>query len=64
MRADMLDLPILVSTVSESTVLGAAMFAFSGAGIFTSPETCREAFGISYETTLPGPQRADYKQLF
>lgn len=53
MRADMLGLPILVSKVSESTVLGAAMYAFAGAGVFESPEACRDAFGITYETVLP-----------
>ncbi len=63
MRADMLGLPILVSRVSESTVLGAAMFAFAGAGVFDSPEACREAFGISYETVLPGEQREAYATL-
>lgn len=60
MRADILGIPILVSKVSESTVLGAAMYAFAGAGVFDSPESCREAFGIEYETTLPGAQQADY----
>ncbi|MCI7005283.1 MAG: L-fuculokinase [Akkermansia muciniphila] len=63
MRADILGLPILVSTVSESTVLGAAMFAFAGAGIYPSPEACRDAIGISYETTQPAAQREQYRAL-
>jgi len=63
MRADILGLPILVSTVSESTVLGAAMYAFAGAGVYESPESCREAIGIGYETTLPGEQQAAYAAL-
>lgn len=63
MRADILGLPIWVSTVSESTVLGAAMYAFAGAGIYESPEAAREAIGISYETTLPGEQQAAYAAL-
>ncbi len=63
MRADMLGLPILVSTVSESTVLGAAMFAFAGAGVYASPAACRDAFGIDYETVLPGAQREAYATL-
>lgn len=53
MRADILGIPVRVSTVSESTVLGAAMFAFAGAGTFASPEEAREAFGIRYETYAP-----------
>lgn len=64
MRADILGLPILVSTVSESTVLGAAMYALAGAGIYESPEAARDAIGISYETTLPGEQQAAYGELF
>lgn len=63
MRADILGLPIWVSTVSESTVLGAAMYALAGAGIYESPEAAREAIGISYETTLPGEQQAAYAAL-
>ena len=63
MRADILGLPILVSTVSESTVLGAAMFALSGAGIYASPEAARDAIGITYDTTLPGEQQAAYAAL-
>ncbi len=53
MRADILGLPVCVSAVSESTVLGGAMFAFAGAGAFPSPEAARAAFGICYETYSP-----------
>lgn len=53
MRADMLGLPIWVCKVSESTVLGAAMYAFAGAGVFPSPEAARTAFGIDYEVVMP-----------
>lgn len=63
MRADILGLPILVSKVSESTVLGAAMYAFAGAGVYPSPDACRDAFGISYETILPGEQQVLYATL-
>ena len=63
MRADILGLPIWVSTVSESTVLGAAMYAMAGAGIYESPEAARDAIGISYDITLPGEQQAAYATL-
>ena len=63
MRADILGLPILVSTVSESTVLGAAMYAMAGAGIYASAEAARDAIGITYETTQPGEQQAAYAAL-
>lgn len=62
-RADVLNLPVRISKVSESTVLGAAMFAFAGAGVFPSPEAAREAFGIEYETCLPGPNAEAYRRL-
>ena len=53
MRADTLGIPIWVCKVSESTVLGAAMYAFAGAGVFPSPEAARDAFGVDYEVILP-----------
>lgn len=63
MRADILQLPVRVSNVEESTVLGAAMFALAGAGICASPEAARDAFGISYTTYEPGPQSELYTSL-
>lgn len=53
MRADVLGIPVLVSKVSESTVLGAAMFALAGAGVYETPEAAREAFRISYDIYEP-----------
>ena len=64
MRADILGLPIRVSNVSESTVLGAAMYAFAGAGVYESPEACREAFGITCTTIYPGEQQSAYSTLY
>ena len=64
MRADILGLPIRISNVSESTVLGAAMYAFAGAGVFDSPESCRDAFGITYTTITPGEQQTAYAALY
>ncbi len=62
-RADILQLPVKVAKVSESTVLGASMFAFAGAGIYPSPEAARDAIGIVYDTYEPGPQAAQYQEL-
>lgn len=62
-RADVLGLPVKVSKVSESTVLGASMFAFAGAGVYATPEAAREAFGIEYDTYLPGENFAAYQTL-
>lgn len=63
MRADILRIPVKVSEVSESTVLGASMFAFAGAGVYSTPEEARDAFGITYRTYQPGPQEAAYENL-
>ncbi len=63
-RADILNIPVKVSKVSESTVLGASMFAFAGAGIYPTPEAARDAFGIDYETYEPGPDAALYRNIF
>ena len=63
MRADILRIPVKVSEVSESTVLGASMFAFAGAGVYSTPEQARSAFGITYRTYMPGSQEAAYEKF-
>ncbi|WP_252177680.1 L-fuculokinase [Endozoicomonas sp. 4G] len=52
-KADTLQLPIKILKESETTVLGASMFAMSGAGLYDSPEAARVAFDIQYETIQP-----------
>lgn len=64
MRADILGIPIRIANVSESTVLGAAMYALAGAGVYPTPEAAREACGLSYTTINPGPQREAYAALY
>lgn len=63
MRANILNIPVTVTHEAEITVLGAAMFAFAGAGVYSSPEEARRAFGLSYETFSPDGQQAVYSQL-
>lgn len=53
LRADALGIPVRVSTEAETTVLGAAMFGFAGAGVYGSPESARAAFGLTHETVYP-----------
>jgi len=43
-RAEKLGIEIKTNPQTETTVLGAAMFAFYGAGLYDSPESAREAF--------------------
>lgn len=63
MRADMLGIPVRISHVAESTVIGAAMYALAGCGIYDTPESARKAFDISSELIYPSPQQADYAAL-
>lgn len=53
LKANTLQLPVKVLKESETTVLGASMFAMAGAGLFESPEAARTAFDIQYDTIFP-----------
>ncbi len=62
-RADVCGVPVITLRQKEATVLGAAMFAFTGAGVFASVE---EAQGVqtverAYE---PSTDRAAYEPLY
>ncbi|MBS1841567.1 MAG: ribulokinase [Acidobacteria bacterium] len=62
--ADMLNKPILVPK-SDSTGLGAAIFAFRAVGAFLSIEAAQEALCPKYEIYEPNPQNHEvYDQLF
>ncbi len=39
------------------------MFAFAGAGVYSTPEQARAAFGITYRTYMPGSQEAAYEKF-
>ena len=58
-KADVLNLPIKILKEPETTVLGAAMFAMAGAGLYSSPEAARDAFNIEYETITPTAKPAN-----
>ncbi|OIV47210.1 L-fuculokinase [Sodalis sp. TME1] len=62
-KADVLNLPINVLKDAETTVLGAAMFAWSGAGFYDSPETARQQVNYRYYRYYPGEQCGDYQQM-
>ena len=44
LRSEMLGIPVKPIHQPETTVMGAAMFAFSGAGVYPSPEEARKVF--------------------
>lgn len=62
-RADVLNIPVRVMTQSETTVLGAAMFAFSGTGYYRDPLEAREAFHLDTQPFYP-KHPDDYRDLF
>ncbi|HOH06121.1 MAG TPA: L-fuculokinase [bacterium] len=62
-RADILGIPVLVSPVSETTVLGAAMFALAGAGFFSTPEEAARAMQPEMTTIEPGENLSAYVEF-
>ena len=53
LKANGLGIPVRTLDEPETTVLGAAMFAMQGAGIYSSAEEARAHFNLHYTTTLP-----------
>ncbi|TBM20387.1 L-fuculokinase [Hafnia paralvei] len=62
-KADVLNLPIKVLHDAETTVLGAAMFAWSGVGYYDSPEQARQQVNYRYQSYYPSEQSAEYREL-
>ena len=52
-KANVLGIPVKVLDDAETTVAGAAMFAWSGIGEFTSPEQAREQVRYQYRYFYP-----------
>lgn len=53
LRADACNVPIQLIDQKETTVLGAALFVFSGAGLFSSPEAARQNIDYKEEIFYP-----------
>jgi L-fuculokinase len=53
-RANALKLPVKLIDVSEPTVLGAALFAFAGIGLFASPDEARKS--VDYKAKMVFPE--------
>nr|WP_321461790.1 L-fuculokinase [uncultured Cohaesibacter sp.] len=53
LKANALGIPINVLDEAETTVLGASMFALSGAGLYQSADEARRAFNPPCHVTLP-----------
>ncbi len=63
-RADVLQLPFKTIKRSETTVLGAALFAMPAAGMYTSVEEAAGSIENPVETYLPGNNQEFYKKLY
>jgi len=63
-RADVLDLPVLTSSVEEATVLGAALFAMVGSGACRNLGEAREMVELTTHMYQPSPLTERYGELF
>lgn len=63
-RADVTGLPVTTIARKEATVIGAALFAFTGAGIFGSVGEGLARFRLSEATLEPSGTRTLYEDLF
>lgn len=59
-RADILGIPVHAVSQSESTVIGAAMYGFFGAGLFNTPEEAQQIMKPGYTIYKPQSTYADF----
>ena len=64
LRADITGMPVLTIEQKEATVLGAAMFAFSGIGEFTSLSEAQQAMTGASQLVEPSADRETYEGLY
>lgn len=63
-RADVTGLPVTITEQKEATVLGAAMFAFVGAGIYGSAAEAQDAMTLGEQVIEPSGNQAVYAPLY
>ncbi len=63
-RADVLNLPVVVTSCEEATVLGAALFAMVGIGYVKSLEEAKKNIVRTTRVFEPSPGRKVYDELF
>ncbi|MCS7242740.1 MAG: FGGY family carbohydrate kinase [Candidatus Caldatribacterium sp.] len=63
-RADVVNLPVVVTSCEEATVLGAALFAMVGIGYVKNLQEAKENIIRTTRVFEPSPQRAVYDELF
>ncbi len=64
LRADVCNIPVELIDHKETTVLGAAMFVFFGAGIFKSPMAARQKVSYNPQVVSPSGNNMIYNQLY
>jgi len=63
-RADVVELPIEIIQQKETTVLGASFFAFTAAGVYSSPEEARRSINYNSEFIYPSENQKQYLKIF
>ena len=64
LRADVTGLPVTTIDCEEATVLGAAIFAFVGAGVFEGPSEGQAAVRLRETVIEPRPDADQYEALY
>ncbi len=64
LRADVCNVPIAIIDKKETTVLGASMFVFTGAGIFKSAKAARQNIADNSQVIMPSGNGHIYKQFY
>ncbi len=64
LRADVCDIPIQLIDQKETTVLGASMFVFAGAGVYGSANEAREKINYNPKLVMPSANHQVYDQLY
>lgn len=64
LRADITGLPVVITSQKEITALGAALFAFIGAGIYGSLDEARKNIDFSEGTIFPSEQSKIYEEKY
>lgn len=63
-RADVCNTPVQLIDQKETTVLGASMFVFAGAGVYKSADAAREKITFNPQVIKPSSNRAIYDELY
>ncbi len=64
LRADVCNTPIQLIDQKETTVLGASLFVFAGAGIYKSADEARNSITYNPQVIHPSANRKIYDQLY